>query len=65
MTNLKKIQLFIVINGFKVVILVNLKVIRNIISFEFVTKHEVKTVKKRLASDLYEFNEKRMKKIVN
>ena len=65
MTNLKKIQLFIVINDFRAVILVNSKVIRNIISFEFVIKHEVKTERKRLASDLYEFNEKRIKRKVN
>ena len=65
MTNLKKIQLFIVINDLKIVILVNLKVIRNVISFEFVIKHEVKTKNKRLASDLYEFNEKKIKEKVN
>ena len=65
MTNLKKIQLLIVINDFKIVILVNLKVTRNIISFEFVIKHEVKIKKKRLALNLYKFNEKKIKEKVN
>ena len=65
MTNLKKIQLFIIINGFKVVVLVNLKVIRNVISFEFVIKHEVKIKKKRLALNLYEFDEKKIKEKMN
>ena len=65
MTNLKKTQLFIVINGFKTVVLMNLKVTRNVISFKFVIKHEVKTERKRLASDLYEFNEKKIKEKVN
>ena len=53
------------INDFKVVVFVNLKVTRNIISFEFVTKHELKTEKKRLALNLYEFDEKRTKEKVN
>ena len=65
MTNLKKIQLLIVINDFKIVIFINLKVTRNVISFEFVIKHEVKTERKRLALNLYEFNEKRIKEKVN
>ena len=65
MTNLKKIQLFIVINNFKVVILMNSEVTRNVISFEFMIKHEVKTERKRLALNLYEFNEKRIKEKVN
>ena len=53
------------INDFKVVILVNSEIIRNIISFKFMIKHEVKTVRKRLALNLYEFNEKRVKEIIN
>ena len=65
MTNLKRIQLFIVINDFKTVILMNSEVTRNVISFEFVTKHEMKTERKRFASDLYEFNEKKIKNKVN
>ena len=65
MTNLKRIQLFIVINDFKVVILMNLKVTRNVILFEFITKHEVKTERKRLALNLYEFNKKRIKEKMN
>ena len=65
MTNLKKIQLFIVVNDFKVVVLVNSETTRNVISFEFLTKNEVKTERKRLASDLYEFNEKRIKEKMN
>ena len=43
----------------------NLKVTRNIISFEFVTKHEVKTERKRLALKLYGFDEKKVKEKVN
>ena len=65
MTNLKKIQLLIVINDFKIVTFVNLKVTRNVISFKFVTKHEVKIKKKRLALKLYDFDEKRIKEKVN
>ena len=53
------------INDFKVVIFMNLEITRNVISFEFIIKHEVKTVRKRLALNLYEFNEKRMKEIMN
>ena len=60
MTNLKRIQLFIVINDFKVVILVNSEIIRNVISFEFLAKNGVKTERKRLASDLYGFDGKRV-----
>ena len=65
MTDLKRIQLLIMINDFKIIILINSEVTRNVISFEFVTKHEVKTVRKRLALNLYEFNEKRMKELMN
>ena len=53
------------INDFKVVTLVNLKTICNIISFEFVIKQELKTMRKRLASKLYKFNEKRVKDKLN
>ena len=65
MTNLKKIQLLIVINDLKTVIFMNSEVTRNVISFEFMIKHEMKTKRKRLASDLYEFDEKRIKKKMN
>ena len=65
MTNLKRIQLLIVINGFKTVALVNSEVTRNVISFEFLIKNEMKTERKRFASDLYEFNEKKIKEKVN
>ena len=65
MTNLKRIQIFIMINDFKIVILMNSEITRNVISFEFVIKHEVKTERKRLALNLYEFNEKRIKEKVN
>ena len=65
MTDLKRIQLFIVINDFRAVILVNSEIIRNVISFEFVTKHGLKTERKRLASNLYEFDGKRIKEKVN
>ena len=65
MTNLKRIQLFIVINGSRAVALVNSGATRNVISFGFVVKHGMKTERKRLASDLYEFNEKRIKEKVN
>ena len=43
----------------------NLKVTRNVISFEFVIKHEVKIKRKRLALNLYEFDEKRTEEKVN
>ena len=53
------------INDFKIVVFVNLKIIRNIILFEFVIKHEVKIKKKRLALNLYDFDEKKIKEKVN
>ena len=53
------------INDFKIVILVNLKVTRNVILFEFMIKHEVKTERKRLALNLYDFNKKKIKEKVN
>ena len=65
MTDLKRIQLFIVINGFKAVALVNSEATRNVISSGFVAKHGVKTVRKRLASDLYGFDGKRVKGTVD
>ena len=65
MMNLKRIQLLIMINDFKVVVLMNLKVTRNVISFEFVIKHEVKIKRKRFALNLYKFDEKRIKEKVN
>ena len=60
MTDLKRIQLLIVINGFKAVAFVNSEITRNVISSEFLAKNEVKTERKRLASDLYGFDEKRV-----
>ena len=43
----------------------NSEVTRNVISFEFVIKHEVRTERKRLASNLYGFDGKRIKEKVN
>ena len=43
----------------------NSEVTRNVISFEFVIKHEMKTERKRLALNLYNFNEKKIKEKVN
>ena len=65
MADLKRIQLPIVINGFRAVALMNSEATRNVISSEFVTKHGMKTERKRLASDLYEFNGKRVKEKMN
>ena len=65
MTDLKRIQLSIVVNGFRAVALVNSGATRNVISFGFVAKHGVKTERKRLASELYGFDGKRIKEKVN
>ena len=43
----------------------NLKITQNVISFKFMIKHEVKIKKKRLALNLYKFNEKKIKEKVN
>ena len=65
MSDLKKIQILIVINDFKIVILVNFEVIRNVILTKFVIKHELKTMKKQLVTKLYNFDEKRIKENVS
>ena len=65
MTDLKRIQLFIVINDFRTVVFVNSEVTRNVISSGFVAKHGMKTVRKRLASDLYGFDGKRVEGTVD
>ena len=65
MSDLKRIQIFIVINDFKIVILVNFEVIRNVILTKFVIKHELRTMRKQLVTKLYNFDEKRIKKDVS
>ena len=65
MSDLKRIQIFIVINGLKVVTLVNFEATRNVISTKFVIKHELRTMRKQLVTKLYSFDEKRIKEDVS
>ena len=65
MFDLKRIQILIVINDFKVVILVNFEVIRNVILTKFIIRHELRTVRKQLVTKLYNFDKKRVKENVS
>ena len=65
MSDLKRIQIFIVINDLKIVILVNFEVTRNVILTKFVIKHELRTMRKQLVTKLYNFDEKRIKENVS
>ena len=65
MSDLKRIQILIVINGLRVVILVNFEATRNVISTKFVIKHELRTMRKQLVTELYSFDEKRIKEDVS
>ena len=60
MSDLKRIQVPIVINGLRVVALVDSGATRNVISTKFVTKHGLRTVRKQLVTKLYSFDEKRI-----
>ena len=65
MSDLKRIQIFIVINDLKIVTLVNFEATRNVISTKFVIKHELKTMRKQLVTKLYSFDGKRIKEDVS
>ena len=64
MFNLRKIQTIITINNIKIVTFVDFKVIKNVISVKFITKHKLKTKTKQLVLKLYSFNKIRIKKNV-
>ena len=65
MSDLKRIQVPIVINGLRVVALVDSEATRNVISTKFVIKHELRTMRKQLVTELYSFDEKRIKEDVS
>ena len=65
MSDLKRIQILIVVNGLRVVILVDFEATRNVISTKFVTKHGLRTVRKQLVTKLYSFDGKRIKEDVS
>ena len=65
MSDLKRIQVLIVINGLRIVVLVNSGATRNVISTKFVTKHGLRTVRKQLVTKLYSFDEKRIEENVS
>ena len=61
MLDLQRIQTDITINNLKVVVFVDFKVTRNVISVKFVIKHKLRTKNKQLVSKLYNFDETRVK----
>ena len=65
MSDLKRIQVPIVINGLRVVTLVDSGATRNVISIKFVAKHGLRTVRKQLVTELYSFDEKRVEEDVS
>ena len=60
MSDLKRIQVSIVVNGLRIVALVDFGATRNVISTKFVAKHELRTMRKQLVTELYSFDEKRV-----